>query len=137
MDQAKVKARKVGDSIVMTLPSGVLRSTGISDGDSLVVRPGRNGFISVCKEGDKVAQAKEATMELAILQRRLGVVDSEIALAVSEHNNSMPTLHPGIEDSLIMEGFVKEKNYERSKIQLEIAEKELDIYRMGDEHSND
>ena len=131
MDRTTVKARKVGDSVVMTLPSSVLKSTGIADGDSLVVGTVRDGFISVRKEEDRMVQMREATMELAILQRKLEVVDAEISLAVSEHNNSMPTFHPGIEDSYIMEGFIKERQFEKSKIQLEIAEMELEIYRMG------
>ena len=43
----------------------------------------------------------------------------------------MPTLHPGIEDPTMMEAYMKELHFNRSKVQLEIAEKELEIYRMG------
>ena len=35
-----------------------------------------------------------------------------------------------------MEGFIKEQDFERSKIKLEIAEKELEIYRMGGESAH-
>ena len=131
MIQTTVKARRVGDSIVMTLPISVLEATGISDGDSLLLQAGESGFLSVRKESDKVAKLEEAAMELEVLQRKLGVLEAETELAISEHNNSMPTIHPGIDDSTIMEGYMKEMVFKRRKVQLEVAEKELEIYRMG------
>ena len=131
MIQTTVKARRVGDSTVMTLPRTVLEATGINDGDSLLLQAGESGFLSVRKESDKVAKSEEATMELAVLQRKLGVLEAETELAMTEHNNSMPTLHPGIDDPTMMEGYTKELQFKRSKVQLEIAEKELEIYRMG------
>ncbi len=131
MIQTTVKARKVGDSTVMTLPRSVLEATGISDGDSLMLQAGGNGFLSVRKESDKVAKSEEASMELEVLQRKLGVLEAETELAMTEYNNSMPTLHPGIDDPTMREGYMKELQFKRSKIQLEIAEKELEIYRMG------
>ena len=132
MAQATVKARKVGDSVVMTLPTGILKSTGFKEGDCLLLETKRAGFLSIQKEGDKVSNLREANMELQILQRKLEVVNAEATLAVSEHNNSMPTVHPGINDSLIMEGFMKELDFKRSKVQLKIAKKEIAIYRMGE-----
>ena len=131
MIQTTVKARKVGDSIVMTLPRSVLDATGFSDGDSLLLQAGESRFLSVRKENDKVAKLEEATMELEVLQRKLGVLEAETELATNEHNNSMPTLHPGVEDATMMEAYMKEFQFKRSKVQLEIAEKELEIYRMG------
>ena len=71
MIQITVKARKVGDSIVMTLPRSVLEATGISDGDSLLLQAGEGEFLSVRKENDKVAKLDEATMELEVLQKKL------------------------------------------------------------------
>ena len=132
MVQATVKARKVGDSVVMTLPTRILKSTGFNEGDSLLLQTSRVGFLSVQKENDKVTNLKEAEMELQILQRKLEVVNAEATLAVSEYNNSMPTVHPGINDSHIMEGFMKELDLKRSKVQLKLAKKELAIYRMGE-----
>ena len=131
MIQATVKARKVGDSIVMTLPRSVLEATGLSAGDSLLLQAGESRFLSVRKENDKVAKLEETTMELDVLQRKLGVLEAETELATVEHNNSMPTLHPGIEDPTMMEAYMKDMYFKRSKVQLEIAEKKLEIYRMG------
>ncbi len=131
MIQITVKARKVGDSIVMTLPRSVLDATGISDGDPLLLQAGESRFLSVRKENDKVVKLEEATMELEVLQRKLRVLEAETEIAVNEHNNSMPTFHPGIEDPTMMEAYMKDLHFKRSKVQLEIAEKELEIYRMG------
>ena len=131
MFKVTVKARAVGDSIVMTLPKSVLKLTGIREGDSLLIQIGPANFILVRKEDDKVARLMEAQKELDILRKKLDVINTETTLASWEHNNSMPTLHPGVEDPHIMEGFVKDMNFKRSKLQLKIAQKELDIYRMG------
>ena len=131
MVQVTVKARKVGDSVVMTLPTRILTATGFKEGDSLLLETNRAGFLSVQKEYDKVSNLKEAKMELEILRRKLEVVNAEADLAVSEYNNSMPTVHPGVTDSDIMEGFMKEMNFKRSKVQLKIAKKELAIYQVG------
>ena len=131
MVQVTVKARKVGDSIVMTLPKQVLESTGFSEGVTLMLESNSEGFLSVRKENDKVSNLKEAELELAVLNRKLEVVIAESDLAVSEYNHSMPTVHQGITDQYIMESFMKEMNFKGSEIRLEIAEKELEIYRMS------
>ena len=131
MVQVTVKARKVGDSVVMTLPTRILKPTGFKEGDSLLLETNRAGFLSVQKEDDKVSDLKETEMEMEILKRKLEVVNAEIDLAGTEYKYSMPTVHPGINDQFIMEGTMKHFSFNRSKIQLEIAEKELEIYQVG------
>ena len=131
MNQVTVKARKVGDSVVMTLPKTVLESAGFIEGDSLLLETKAPGFLSVRKENDKMATLKEAEMELAVLRRKLEVVNSEIKLAGTEYKHSMPTRHPGIDDPTMMEAYTNEFSFRQSKIQLKIARKELAIYRMS------
>lgn len=131
MNQETVKARKVGDSIVMTLPKSILKATDFSDGDSLIVRTEGAGFLSVRKKEDKMSQLKEAKMELKILRMRLKTLDVERDLARHEYRNGTPTRHPGIEWPELMEGTMKEWHLNECEIKLEIAQKELAIYRMG------
>ena len=73
----------------------------------------------------------EAQMELDVLHKRLDVVKADVSLAAHEHNSQTPTRHPGIEWSDLMEGYGKEKWLEQCEIQLEIAQKELEIYHLG------
>ena len=131
MNQAKVKARKVGDSVVMTLPKVMLDSTGFLEGDSLLLESNVPGFLSVRKENDKMEKLKEAEMELTVLRRKLDFVNSEVELAGTEYKHSMPTRHPGIEDPTMMEAYMNEFSFRQSKIRLKIAKKELAIYRMS------
>ena len=80
---------------------------------------------------------KESQLELDILYKKHEVVKADLSLAVHEYSSHMPTRHPGIdEDSAIMEGYSKEKWLEQCEIQLEIAQKELEIFRMGGPEPN-
>ena len=60
MIQATVKCAKGGpDSIVVTIPKNVLKSSEISEGQiPSILQTERAGFISVQKEKDKVTQSE-------------------------------------------------------------------------------
>ena len=131
LNQETVKARKVGDSIVMTLPRSILKATGFSAGDSLMVRTEGTGFLSVRKENNKMSQIKEKKMELKILRMRLKALNVEQDLALHEYRHGAPTRHPGIEQPELMEGTMKEWHLQECEIKVEIAKKELEIYRMS------
>ena len=136
MAKASVKARKVGDSIVLTLTKRILETTGFSEGDALTLETIQSGTLTVRKENDKVFKLQETRMELEILRAKLNVVDAEKAVAVSEYESRMPTIHPGIEDGEIFSGYMKELDFSRSKIVLKIAKKELEIFRLGGIEAN-
>ena len=51
-------------------------------------------------------------------------------LAVHEHNSGMPTAHPDIENDAIMEGSIREWTWESRKVELEIAQKQLQLYEL-------
>ena len=53
MIQATVKARRVADSIVVTLPKHLLKSVGIIEGDLLMLQTEGSGHISIRKEKDE------------------------------------------------------------------------------------
>jgi len=128
---AQVKARRVGDSVVITLAKTILEETGISDGDSLLLEALAEGRILIAKEEKVVSVSKKLELELEVLKGRKNTVQAEMELAVHEHNNSMPTAHPGIEDDIIMEGSVREWTWELRKVELEIAQKQLQLFELA------
>ena len=127
---AQVKARRVGDSVVITLAKPVLAATGISDGDSLLLEALAEGRILIAKEDKAVSIPKKLELELVVLKARKDAIQAEKELAVHEYSSSMPTAHPGIEDAVIMEGSVREWTWELRKVELEIAQKQLQLFEL-------
>ncbi len=78
-----------------------------------------------------MSKLKETKMELKILRMRLKTLDGKRDLARFECRNGTPTRHPGIERPELMEGTLKEWHLQECEIKLEIAKKELEIYRMS------
>ena len=128
---ASVRARRVGDSMVMTLPKTILQSVKFEEGELLLLETMRPGFLSVRKERDSMSKLQELKMELSVLKAKLETVDSKVILAKWEYANSMPTEHQGIDDPILYEGTLAGYKLERSEIQLNIAEKELETFRLS------
>jgi len=127
---AQVKARRVGDSVVITLAKAIMEETGISDGDSLLLEALAGGRILVAKEENVVSIPKKLELELEVLKGRKNTIQTEMELAVHEHNSGMPTAHPGIENDTIMEGSIREWTWELRKVELEIAQMQLQLYEL-------
>ncbi len=127
---AQVKARRVGDSVVITLAKAIMEETGISDGDSLLLEALAEGRILIAKEENVVSIPKKLELELEVLKGRKYTIQTEMELAVHEHNSGMPTAHPGIENDAIMEGSIREWTWESRKVELEIAQKQLQLYEL-------
>ncbi len=98
-----------------------------------------SGHVSVRKEEDGMSKLNELRMEVKILRKKLDVLNADRELAFHEYKYSMPTRHPGIEQGgEIVEGTALEMRLDEHKIELEIAEKELEIYRIaGSETESD
>jgi len=126
----QVKARRVGDSVVITLTKAILEETRISNGDSLLLEALAEGRILIAKEEKVVSIPKKLQLELDVLKGRKGSIEAEMELAFHEHNSSMPTAHPGIENDAIMEGSVREWTWELRKVELEIAQKQLQLFEL-------
>ena len=130
MVREQVKARQVGGSLVITLTKPVAEEVGIQEGDSLIMET-INERIIVRKETTPVTPLQKAELELEILEKRNSAFALEMELAVHEHNESMPSAHPGIEDALIMKGAMAEWSWQIAKLDLAIAQKKLEIFEMG------
>lgn len=132
MVQDEVKARKVGDSIVVTLPKPILEETAITEGEMLLLETMANGRVTIRKASDVVSPINEAGMELAILNRRLDALNAEIETAVWGVDHSAPTEDfPWVDDQMVVDGAMRDYRWKRAKIELEIAERRLEIYKLG------
>ena len=129
----KVKARRVGDSLVVTLTKPTLEETGIAEGDILLLEIVSNKRILIAKEATTMSIPKKLGLEVVLLNARKSAIEAEMDLAVHEHNNSTPTAHPGIVDNDIMEGCTREWNWELRKLEVEIAQKRLELFELGGE----
>ena len=134
MARENVKARQVGGSLVITLTKPVIEEAKIQEGDTLVVETIGSERIMVRKETAPMMPLKRAELELQILNKRKTALELEMSLAAWEHNNSMPSAHPGIEQAPeIMEGAMKEWSWDLAKIEVDVAEKRLEIFELGGE----
>ncbi len=126
-----VKARKVGDSVVITLTKPILDAVEISEGDSLVLETTTSGRVIARKEGPLMAASERMELELELVEKKRAALDAEMSYIVVQHNNSMPSDHPWVEDDSIMEGVMHEMQWQRSKLDIEIVEKRLELLDSG------
>lgn len=126
----QVKARRVGDSVVITLTKAILEETKILDGDSLLLEALAEGRILISKEEKAVSIPRKLELELEVLRGHKNAIQAEIELARHEYSKSMPTAHPGIDDPLIMEGCDREWTWELRKVELDIAKKQLQLFEL-------
>ena len=75
---AKVKARRVGDSVVITLAKAILEETGITDGDSLLLEALAEGRILIAKEEKVMSIPKKLGLELEVLKGRKNTIQAEM-----------------------------------------------------------
>jgi hypothetical protein len=130
----EVKARKVGDSIVITLSRPILDEATIGEGEMLLLETTGNGRVTVSKASDGVSAIREAEMQLGVLDKRLDALNAEIDAAHWGISNSAPTEHfPWVDDTMVTDGVMRDYRWKRAMIELEIAEKRLEIYKLGGE----
>jgi hypothetical protein len=77
-----------------------------------------------------VSIPKKLELELEVLKGRKNTIQAEMELAVHEHKSNMPTAHPGIENDAIMEGSIREWTWELRKVELDIAQKHLQLFEL-------
>ena len=117
--QVTVKARKVGDSVVMTMPTQILRSTGFNEGDSLLLETNGVGFLSVRKENDQMSKLQDLRLQLEVARAEYELKDIE-----GQYLGRMGNFD---EDELYRLGL------ERSQANLSVKKLELELFRMSGE----
>ena len=131
MTRDTVKARKVGDSVVITLTKPILDAVEISEGDSLVLETTKSGRVIVWKEGRLVTASERMELELELVEKKRDALDAEMQFIVVQHNSSMPSAHPWVDDASIMDSMMHEMQWQRSKLDVEIVERRLELLASG------
>ena len=131
MVRDSVRARKVGGSLVVTLTKPVLDEIGVKEGDALLLDTIGNGRLIIGKEAPMTIVVEKVARELDILIKKRAALEAETDYIVFQHNNSMPTAHPGVEDDQIMEGTMKAHRWENAKLDTAVAEKRLELLEVG------
>ena len=125
-----VKVRKVGESLVVTVTRPLAEISGIAEGDLLIIEVLDSGRLMMFKDKQPDRVIGIVELELEVLESRHHEKIAERELMVAEYTNSMPTRHPGIEDQYIMEGAMKEINWDIAKIETEVSERKLELFKV-------
>lgn len=124
-----VKARRVGDSMVVTLTASILAALSLEEGDRLLLETDGKGRLVMSKEeGMPEVTTKELELEIEILQKRKFAKEKERARAVTHHNRGG---HPDFDDDGVMELVMADLNLEIAELDAELAEKRLELFRLG------
>ena len=137
MAQSVVKARKVGDSMVVTLTKPILETAKIDEGELLVLKVLSNGNILIGKETNKVGRLNQLDLEIDIVNRKIETKEAETRVAKWEYENGVSTIHPGIEDGGSAEATMLHLDYELSHARLERAEKNLERFEVTGDSGQD
>jgi antitoxin component of MazEF toxin-antitoxin module len=127
--RALVKLRKVGDSLVVSLPQAVLRPLGLEPGDQLIVEAAPPRRIILTKEGVLMSSTERLELEIDILQKRQAALKSDAEFKGWQHNSSMP-VEPGMGDESIFVGTMRQLARDQAALEVEIAEKHLELYDL-------
>ena len=123
-----VKARQVGESLVITLTKPLAEEAGVTKGDILLLEALNDGRILVRKETIPMNPTQSLELELSILEKRRQALQKERDYILWQYNNNTPSHHAGIEYPELMEGTMQCNAWEISKLDVKIAEKRLEIF---------
>ena len=121
------KVRRVGQSLVVTLTQDILNEVDISEGERVLLEPVPPRRVIISKESENLPSTRRLELELAVLEKKKTALESESRFIVCQHNNSMP-VEPGMENSDIVELTLKELKRDLDRIDVEIAEKNLELF---------
>lgn len=76
-----------------------------------------------------MATTRRTELELELLRRKQEAIEAEMQWAVTQNNLNMPC-EPGMGDSSIVKLRLSQLQYERERISVEIAEKNLELFDL-------
>lgn len=131
MVKSEANARRVGDSLVITLKKPVVDEAGIAEGDSLVMEVIGKGQIFLMKQSLAMDQTELMKLELRVLKKQLESLEAQFNVATFEHNVGFGVFYPGVDDELNYTGYNLQFEMKRKDFESEIAEKELELMKLG------
>jgi len=124
-----VKLRKVAGSMVISIPQSILSEIEIAEGDRVLIEALSASRLVITKEMQTMPNAQRAELELAVLEAKKTALQLDSESKVWQHNNSMEL------DLRLMDGDVfaltmMERNRELADLDVEIAQKRLEIFEL-------
>lgn len=123
-----VKVRTVAGSVVVSLPASVLEPVGIKPGDRVLVEAAPPRRLIITKEGKTMTSTERLEREIDLLEKRRQAIDSDQAYKLEQYNQDCYT-----EEGMSTDYFpiiMKKLNRDRAKLDVEIAEKKLELYDL-------
>lgn len=122
-----VKVRRVGKTLVVTLTRDVLTEVTLEEGDRVVLEPQPPRRIIISKETEEMPSTQRLELELDLLMSKKAALDSEADFLMSQHDLTMPVTHQ-VDDEQVFELTVRQLNWERARLEVEISEKKLTLF---------
>lgn len=124
-----VKLRTVAGSVVVSLPQSVLEPVGLKAGDRVVVEAAPPRRLIVTKEGTTMTSTARLELEIDLLKKKKAAIDSDLVYKQEQHNMSTPC-EPEMKDSDLMGVVIYRLVRDRDRIEVEIAEKRMELYDL-------
>jgi len=122
-----VKVRTVAGSVVVSLPQSILAPVGIKAGDRVVVEASPPRRLIISKEGKTMTTTQRLELEIDLLEKRKKALSSNLQYKERQYNSSMPC-DEGMSDDSVAILIMSELVRDRDKLDVEIAEKKLELY---------
>ena len=124
-----VKVRKVGETLVVTLTQAILSEVDLVEGDRVVIEPVPPKRIIITKEEKTMVNTQRASLEIDVLEHKKRAMESEIEFVVAQNNLNIH-MEPGMGESDLVELRLKQLQWERDKVDAQLAEKRLEIFEL-------
>jgi len=115
--------------MVISIPQSILSEIEIAEGDRVLIEALSASRLVITKEMQTMPNAQRAELELAVLEAKKTALQLDSESKVWQHNNSMEL------DLRLMDGDVfaltmMERNRELADLDVEIAQKRLEIFEL-------
>lgn len=124
-----VKVRKVGETLVVTLTQAILSEVDLQEGDRVVIEPVPPKRIIITKEEKTMVNTQRATLEIDVLEQKKRAMESEMEFVIAQNNLNIP-MEPGMGESDLVELRLKQLQWERDKVDAQLAEKRLELFEL-------
>ena len=131
-----VKIRKVGDSLVVTLPQTILKPLNLETGDRVLVEADPPHRIVLSKEGKAMPLTQRLELEVDLLEKKRAAIDSDLRYKELQYKDNMPS-DPGMEDNGLAVHVMSNLVRQRDTLAAELAQKRLDLYDLGGQRPGD
>lgn len=122
------RVRKVGQTLVVTIPQSFLNEIKLTKGDKVLIESMPPRKMLVTQETEQMPNTKRAELEIDALEKRKAALDSEANCACEQWNHSDYQDIPDNEADFAV--YMALLNRDRSRLDAEIAEKKLALFDL-------